>query len=61
MVKRRVVLYLPEDVIEQIERKIEDIREQFGVSTTVSQVLTSEVIACYKKGVSGGDESTVNG
>lgn len=47
MAKKRVVIYLSDNVISQVEEKITNIRNDYAVETTISQVIAGDVEDLY--------------
>lgn len=47
MAKKRVVIYLSDNVITQVEDKINKIRNDYAVETTISQVIAGDVEELY--------------
>lgn len=47
MAKKRVVIYISDNIMSQVEEKINDIRAKYGVETTPSQVLNSDLEGLY--------------
>ena len=47
MAKKRVVLYVSDNIMSNVEEKINDIRTKYGVVTTPSQIIGSDLEELY--------------